>query len=261
MAIVTVVGSKGGCGVSLLATNLGVALAAENGCLLIDLNPMLGSNDLLLDASIEKSWLDLLPVAGELTEHHLDLATASHTSGLRLLGAPPQRGKTLRRTDVVRLLTKLQERFEWILLDLPIDRTDFMSAAFPLTDVLLLVSTLDPQALRSAKRLLKELPQELQQKTGMVFNQIVRGHPAQPKAIADSLGLPLLAVLPLDQRAVGRQVNFGQPCVLDLQSKYGSAVFNLAARLSSVSGRRMKGVAEEEQSLPGEGQEAKEDSA
>ncbi len=259
MAIVTVVGSKGGCGVSLLATNLGVALAAEDSCLLIDLNPMLGSDDLLLDVSIEKTWLDLLPVAGELTQHHLDLAAVSHTSGLQLLGAPPQRGQVAKRIDMIKLLTQLRGRFEWILLDLPIGRTDLMSAAFPSTDFLLLVCTLDPQALRSAKRLVQELPRELRQKTGLVFNQIMRGHPAQPRVVADSMGLPLLAVLPLDQRAVGRQVNFGQPCVVDSQSRYGSAVANLAARLSSVSARRRGGVVGEGESLLGAGQAAEED--
>jgi len=63
MAVVGIRGVKGGSGASLLATNLGIALAAREPCLLIDLHARLGYDDLLLDLTVEKSWQDLLPVA------------------------------------------------------------------------------------------------------------------------------------------------------------------------------------------------------
>ena len=261
MAVISVLGAKGGCGVSLLATNLGVALAAEDSCLLIDLNPLLGYDDLLLDVSIQKTWLDLLPVAGELTEHHLELAIASHASGLRLLGAPQQRGGKVRRVDLVKLLKGLRARFQWILLDMSSARMDLMAAAFTDTDLLLLLSTLDPQSLRAAKRLAQELPQELSQNTGMAFNQIMPGHPVKPKAVVASLGLPLLAELPYDQRAVGRQVNFGGPCVADSRSHYGRAVVQLAARLSVAAARGQTSASGEDRMQLVGGDKAKEDAA
>ncbi|GAG87437.1 unnamed protein product, partial [marine sediment metagenome] len=251
-------GVKGGCGVSLLATNLGAALASNDASLLIDLNPLLGSDDLLLDISVQKSWLDLLPVAGELTQHHLDLAAACHASGLRLLGAPPGCGDTVKRADLVKLLKGLKKRFAWILLDIPAMRVDYAQAAFPIADILLLVSTLDPQALRSAKRLVQTLPSELRQKTGIIFNQVMRGHPAQPKATAASLGLPLLGVLPFDQHATGRQVNFGQLCVDDPRSPYGKAVAHLASRLTGGAAQRQMGSSTDMPRHPVGGQEMKE---
>jgi pilus assembly protein CpaE len=261
MAAVGVFGVKGGCGASLLATNLGVALAGNDACLLIDLNPMLGSDDLLLDLALEKSWLDLLPVAGELTQHHLDLAAACHASGLRLLGAPPGCGDTVRRADLVKLLKGLKKRFVWILLDIPAMRVDYAQAAFPIADILLLVSTLDHQALRSAKRLVQTLPSELRQKTGLVFNQVMRGHPAEPKATAASLELPLLGVLPFDQHAIGRQVNFGQLCVGDPRSPYGKAVAHLAARLTGGAAQRQMDSTTERPRHTAGGQEMKEKSS
>lgn len=238
MAIVSILGTKGGCGASLLATNLGVALAVRQGCLLIDLNPLLGSDDLLLDLTIEKSWFDLLPVAGELTQHHLELAAACHASGLRLLGAPEQRGGRVKQAELVKLLKGLREKFAWILLDVPAMNLDVSPAAFAVTDYLVLVCTIDPQPLRSLKRLAAGLPHEFREKTGVVFNQVIPGHPALPRATAESLGLPLLAALPFDPRAVGMQVNFGHPCVADARSRYGRAVNQLAARLSDVAARR-----------------------
>ena len=237
MAIVSLLGTKGGCGVSLLAANLGVALAVKESCLLIDLNPLLGSDDLLLDLPIEKSWFDMLPVGGELTQHHLDLATACHSSGLRLLGAPEQRGGRVKQGDLVRLLKGLRELFAWTLLDVPAMNLDVSPAAFSATDFLILVSTVDPQPLRSLKRLVAGLPHEFREKTGLVFNQALQGHPALPKATAASLGLPLLAVLPFDPRGVGMQVNFGYPCVADARSTYGRAVKQLAFRLVDIETR------------------------
>jgi len=250
MAAVGIFGVKGGCGASLLATNLGAALAGNDACLLIDLNPMLGSDDLLLDVEVQKSWLDLLPVAGEFTQHHMDLTAVCHSSGLRLLAAPPGCGDTVRRADLVKLLKRLKKRFVWILLDIPAMRVDYAQAAFPIADILLLVSTLDPQALRSAKRMLQTLPGELRHKTGIVFNQVMRGHPAEPKATAASLELPLMGVLPFDQRAVGRQVNFGQLCVGDPGSSYGKAVAHLAARLTGGAAQRVMDTSTERPGHP-----------
>jgi Flp pilus assembly CpaE family ATPase len=239
MSVLSVVGAKGGCGVSLLATNLGVALAARTDCLLVDLNPVLGSNDLLLNVKTEKSWLDLLPVAGELRQRHLDLAAVPHPSGLHLIAAPEQRAGKVKQADLIRLLKALRERYTWVLLDVPVMTMDVTPAAFAATDLLLLLTTLDPQALRALQRLAAGLPQEFRRKTGLVFNQILSGHPAQPEAIAGSLELPLLATLPYDPRPIREQVNFGQPCVREGRSPYGRAVLKLAASLNALaSGNR-----------------------
>jgi Flp pilus assembly CpaE family ATPase len=246
MTMISVVGARGGSGVSLLATNLGVALAAMDTCLLLDLNPLLGYDDLLLDLKVERSWIDLLPVAGELTDHHLNLAAGSHASGLRFLGAPHSSSIKMKRTDVTRLLKELEKRFTWLLLDLPVMDVGMTSVAFPLTDILLLVSTMDPQSLRSAKRLTETLPASLLHKAGMVFNQVTPGHPADPEAAASPLGLPLLAVLPVEYDAVGRQVNFGQPCVANPQSKYGRAVTHLAERMAHMGSDRQTELSSKE---------------
>lgn len=231
MTVLGLIGAKGGCGVSLLATNLGVALAASEPCILLDFNSLLGSDDLLLDLVVDKSWLDLLPVVGELTDHHLNLAAGSHHSGLLLLGAPHSLPSKIRRGDMIRLLNALKKRFTWLLLDLPIAKEDTLSLFFQVLDGLLLVSTMDPPSLRSAKRLTGVLPENILQTTGVVFNQVTRDHPVDPAAAASSLGLPLIAMLPVDRDAVSRQVNFGRPCATDRRSQYGSAVTYLAARL------------------------------
>jgi MinD superfamily P-loop ATPase len=74
MPILAVTGAKGGCGASLVATNLALALTPYGETLLVDMHVGDAGDDLLLDLSSERSWADLLPVASELTERHLELA-------------------------------------------------------------------------------------------------------------------------------------------------------------------------------------------
>ncbi len=233
MAVVGIHGAKGGCGASLLATNLGVALAARSSCLLIDLHPQLGYDDMLLDLTVERSWQDLIPVAEEITQHHLDLALAQHESGLWFLAAPDREGQEPNRDLMAILWKDLAGRFSWLLLDLPLASIHEARSAMPILDVLLIVSTLDPPALRSAKRIVDNLPKALEPRTALVLNQVTKDHPAHPASIAASIGRPLAALLPLDATAVGQQVHFGNACVGDPDSAYGRAVKQLAASLMS----------------------------
>jgi Flp pilus assembly CpaE family ATPase len=98
-------------------------------------------------------------------------------------------------------------------------------------DQFTLVATADPLALRSTRRLLGELPISVTERTGLVLNQYTARHPTKPRSIAEALNLKLLATLPHDGRAIGYQVNFGRPCVLDPRSVYGRTVSAFTSRL------------------------------
>ena len=234
MPSVAVVGAKGGCGASLVATNLAIALTRHGSTLLADLHNGDGTDDLLLDLHPERSWADLLPVAGELEPRHLDLATRTHASGLRFLAAPSQPAP-LEKDQVALLLQVLAMRVEWLVLDLPSSPPEVAPA-----DSVLVVATPDPPALRGAQALLKRLPPEARSRAGLVLNQVSRAHPGHPASIASALACPLLGVLPSDARAVGFQVSFGRPCALDPGSAFGRGAAAIARVLA---GKRTAGRA------------------
>ncbi len=213
---------------------------------MVDLSPGLGYGDLLLDLTSERSWADLLPVATELNDRHLDLTIANHSSGLRFLRAPERQLIEFDTEALRSLLQALADQFAWLVLDLPSGMDEIKRPSLSITDVVLLVSTADPPALRAAQRLMEASPGELKEKTGLVLNQITRRHPAKPQQVAESLDLPLLAALPPDPRGVGYQVNFGRPCTLDERSTLGRAVNGLGRRLLSV-------IAQRDHSTVGEG--------
>ncbi len=242
MTVIGILSAKGGVGASLVATNLGCALAGYGQTLLLDLNPGSGADDLLLDLSPQRSWVDLLPVVKEISPKHLQLVIAQHASGLNFMRTPDMWLSDIDWLAVVQLLSSLAGKNEWLLLDMPTGMSTATQSVFSMMDIALVVTTADPPALRAAGRLITSLPPELRGQSGLVVNQTTRRHPVSPAEIARSLEIPLLAALQPDPRAVGYQVSFGNPCVSDNRSSFGRGVVLLAARLrKAVVGRKELG--------------------
>ncbi|MDF1499376.1 MAG: AAA family ATPase [Anaerolineales bacterium] len=240
MAIVAVIGSKGGVGTSLIATNLGCSLAGPGSSLLVDLHAGNGVDDLLLDSSAEKTWLELFPVLNELQSKHVDLATSTHSSGLKLMRGPEGWNPVAGSEDARKLIRALDDLFDWCLIDLPPGLSLANQALLAISDAILLVTSADPPALRGALRFATALPSGSADRVGLVVDQINRQHPSTASQIAESLGMPLLAALPPDPRAVGYQIHFGRACVLDRASPFGRGIRALAGRLQKSAGGQIR---------------------
>jgi pilus assembly protein CpaE len=206
MGVLTVFSAKGGCGASLVATNLALALNRTSPALLIDLHAGMGTDDLLLDLRGEHAWTELLPVAAQLTNRHLELVASRHAEGLILLAAPASPSIDVPQDGRVRvLLDALSARHAWVVVDAPSGAWDPVCAET--SDLFLLVTTADPPALRCARRLLLSRPPATHGRLGLILNQFGRGQPASASEIAASLECPLLAVIPSDSRGAGYQVS------------------------------------------------------
>lgn len=236
MGVLTVFSAKGGCGASLIATNLSLALAHSAPTLLLDLHGQEGTDDLLLDLRSSHAWPELLPVAAELTDRHIELVSSRHPEGLVVLAAASSGTDPPLAQPTRSLIEALARRYAWMILDAPSGAWSPVPAE--LSDTLLLVTTADPPALRCAKRLLQARPQGTQAQVGLVLNQFGRGQPASASEVAASLDCPLLAAVPVDPRGVGYQVNLGRPCALDRQSPLGRTVVGLARRLTASGNRK-----------------------
>ncbi len=240
MGLLTVFSAKGGCGASLIATNLAVSLARAAPTVLIDLHAQQGTDDLLLDLRPDHAWPELLPVAPELTDRHIELVGCRHAEGLVLLAAPASLPADPTQDIRTRLLLEaLARRLAWVVVDAP--SGSWSPACAEISDTQLLVTTADPPALRCARRLLHSRPPAAHSRVGLVLNQFGRGQPASASEVAASLECPLLAAVPVDPRGVGYQVNFGRPCALDRQSALGRSMMTLARRLAAGGSRRPEG--------------------
>jgi Flp pilus assembly CpaE family ATPase len=232
MSVLLVTSPKGGSGASVLATNLALALCRRASCLLVDLHADEGIDDLLMDLSPDHGWRDLLSLLGNVTHEHFRTAAAVHPSGLLLLSARRSRALPDTFEPPSELVQELADFAAWTVVDLPpgwaADGTILALAAY-----VLLVATMDPPCLRCVRAWLQELGPEYRGRLAVVLNQVSRQPPAPPAAIAASLEVPLLAVLPADPAAVGNQIHFGVAAVHSSASVYGRAVERLAHRLVS----------------------------
>src|SRR5258708_4719764 len=87
--IVTVTGPRGGCGKTVIATNLAVALSGiSDKVSLVDLNLWGGDIAMLLDMTPRRTLGDLLPGFGGIDYDVVDSVMAKHTSGVSVLAAP-----------------------------------------------------------------------------------------------------------------------------------------------------------------------------
>lgn len=230
MPVIAVFGAKGGVGASLVAVNLGRHLVERDPTLLVDLVPMTGCCDLLLDVSFERSWAELLPVADELSKRHLELSVVRHSSGLALLAAPQNCDTNPNRTGA--LLGELATRWPWLVLDGGSGCTPYRSPVFSVADLAVLVTTPDPPALRAANRWRDRTQAELKQaRWGLVINQLSSDHPAHPERTAASLETELLGVLPPDRETVAQQIHFGRHPSRAGGSKFTTAMERLTERL------------------------------
>ncbi|MBL7162247.1 MAG: AAA family ATPase [Anaerolineales bacterium] len=238
--VIGVFSAKGGVGKSLVAANLGAVFAAGHRLptALIDLNAGLGAADLLLDLEPERSWSDLLPVVGELTPQHLNLAITKHESGLHLLACPevPDAQANLTRDSLEALLTAFRQEYALTLLDVPTGMGIINVAAFHLVDIRLILLTPDAPALRATQRYTNSLSKN-EKPVGLVLNQYERGAPVSPKEIESHLEQRLYAILPVDQSAVWANISYGQPCALRQRRGLGRALRGLSKTVLKVAKR------------------------
>jgi pilus assembly protein CpaE len=232
--VIGIFSAKGGVGKTILATNLAVACGVghrrKTG--LIDLNPGLGTADLLLDLAPENSWGDLIPVIDELSAKHLKLAVSEYRPGVDLLASPPEmtwKG-SLTKKNLALLLEVFREEYDLIVLDTSPGSGSVSSAALSLADVRLIMITPDAPSLRATSRYLADLSDK-DKTTGLLINQQSSGSAITPDEIKEHLGVHLFGVFPIEAASVWANISYGDPCVLRKSSKLGKVIRQFTVRL------------------------------
>lgn len=231
MTIIAVMSAKGGVGVSLIASNLALALQELGPCLLFDLQDALHYDDLLLNLEASCSWTDLLPVSAELKTSHIELATATHSSGLSYLKGSMVFAGNITVQSILELLQHLAANFTWLVIDCPKGAHSWTLAALTVCQLSLLVTTPDPPALRATARFLGVVNRADRSKMRLIVNQIYRNHPARVLNIADRMDCRMLIELPIDCPAIAEQVHFGRGISTNGQTPFANAIDQLAKKI------------------------------
>lgn len=240
--IITVTGPRGGCGKTVITTNLAVALTSlTDKVAAVDLNLWGGDIAMLLDMTPRRTLGDLLPGFGGIDYDVVDSVMGKHASGVSLLAAPLTGtfdGSTLSRYMVQGILEALREHYQCTLVDTGYANLESTLAAMDYADVILVVVGMDLPRLRDGKLYLKNLmaanyPKE---KLRVVVNRGGGSKEIPAGEVESILEFPVLAQLPNDDGLVGTSVNLGQPFVTSSPHKpLSRAVQTLAETLSPVA--------------------------
>jgi pilus assembly protein CpaE len=235
--IIAVFGSKGGAGTSTLAVNLAVALREETKerVALVDANFEFGDIGVFLNLPNSRTIAEMTGEKTEIDEDLLDGTMASHTSGVKVLLAPPrpELAELIKTDHLKRIMDLLSNAFDYIVIDLWKSFHEATILFLDLADQIVLVSTSDISAIKNAK-LFFELTDALgypSEKTFFVLNKEDGRSGITAKDIQASIKHPVGITLPKDERTSILALNRGVPFVLSQRKLPLAQAYYTMARL------------------------------
>jgi pilus assembly protein CpaE len=217
--ITSVFSTKGGLGVSTLATNVAVCLAerAHGGALLIDLDTRQSDVATFLNLHPSYSVLDAVENLDRLDESFLQGLLTKHASGLLVLPGPSRIERGQLTAEQVRVaLEIIRSHFDHLVLDLRHDLDPGTIAALEASDTILYLTGLTVSALRSGAAGLaafRHLGINLSRVKVVVMREGT-GEDVTLKHAQEALGHPIFWRTPSDYPTVVSSINAGQPVVL-----------------------------------------------
>jgi pilus assembly protein CpaE len=218
--IITVFSAKGGCGKTTVATNVAAALAAggRSSVCLLDLDLAFGDVAIALQLVPARTAIDAVAMSGSIDEMGASSLVTPHSKGLDAICAPLEPGEAERvpASTVVELLRVLKRMYDYIVIDTPPAFTEHVLASFDVSDVYILLATLDIPALKNLRLTLDMLdvlgyPRESWQ---VVLNRSDSRVGLSVDDVTRTLKVPLATQIP-SSRSVSASINKGVPIVLD----------------------------------------------
>jgi pilus assembly protein CpaE len=218
--VVAVFSPKGGAGRTTLATNLALALHKETNqrVALLDANLQFGDVGVLLNLNPKnKSVLDAVE-GGEPDVDIIESVMIDHSTGLRVLLAPPSpEGADLVTPAYLRkIVDTLRETHDWVIVDLPSGLNDHSLTVLDAADQILVVAALEITTIKNV-RLFLEVADQLDYERSKLRLVINRSDASQGIRIGDveaSIRRSVDGTIVSDGRLAVLAVNRGVPFVV-----------------------------------------------
>lgn len=231
---IAVFSSKGGCGTSLIATNL--ALLQKAPTVLVDLNLQSGDLELLLGLKPKFSLADVVENRERLDDALLASYITPHSKNLSLLAAPikAETAEDIEPKHIYEILELLRRRHEYVIIDTPHSFDSVTISALDHADQILVVLTLEIHAIRSTRRAL-DIFDRLgypRKKVKIVVNRWSKNIELDQKQVENFLGERVVGFIQSDYKAAVNSINLGQPLITSApHSRVTTDLQNLAATL------------------------------
>jgi pilus assembly protein CpaE len=237
--LITVVSASGGCGRTLVAANLAVALAKKHGrCGLFDLDLQGGDLATSLNLKPRHSIVDLCRSMDKLDQKMFEQSLAEHECGVSVLAGPDNWDDARHVTldGLQKALRFGRSLFPYVVADLDgFWQKDF---AYPLqqsTTVILLVR-LDFAAVRKARRALSCFERSGVDRDNVLLVAARSGRQKEigTAQVESALGMKIRLSVPEDPSAANSSTNCGVPVVLESPSSaISKAIVALANTIAS----------------------------
>ena len=249
--VITLVGAKGGTGVTSLALHLALELAEEGRkrCLLIDQHPALGDASLYLGTGRHKySFYELASNRDRLDEDLLKGFLLNHDSGLDLLDSPETVDAIYGapRSAVEHTLAFLAETYQYLVIDCPPALTEGTRACIAASDQVAIVMTAELPSVRNTVSYIEHLlelgynPNTIY----LVLNRYSKKGPLSDDRIESALGRSISLRVPNSYNEVVRAINSGAPISGEKKSGFCAAIQTWAHELGSSGSANSPVVAE-----------------
>jgi pilus assembly protein CpaE len=152
--LICVLGSKGGVGKTVAATNLGAALATRGKrTVLIDLDLQFGDVALALGLAPETTLFDLAVSGGSLDADKLDDFMLRHPSGLRVLAAParPDQAVSVTAQMLTTVYSLLRNEYDFVVVDTPPAFTSEVIATVDVATWICMIAMFDALSLKNTR--------------------------------------------------------------------------------------------------------------
>ena len=218
--VIAVFSPKGGAGCTTLATNLALALRRETNqsVALVDANLQFGDIGVLLNLNPKnRSMLDAVE-GGEPDPDILSSVMIDHSTGIRVLLAPPSpEGADLVTPAYLRkIIDMLRLTHDWVVVDLPSGLNDHTLGVLDAADQILVVAALEITTIKNV-RLFLEVADQLDYDRSKIRLVINRSDASQGIRIGDveaSIRRPIDGSIVSDGRLAVLAVNRGVPFVI-----------------------------------------------
>ena len=217
--VVSVFSTKGGCGKSLVASNLAVLAAdrLQQRTALVDLDLQSGDLAIMFQVMPALSIYDAALDADRLDQEALEGYFTGHRSGVSLLAAPlePSLAEQVEPDGVKAILELLPTMFPLTIVDGPPLFTDQMLLALDVSDQIVLVGSMDVPSIKNLKLAISTITQlgHPREQLKIVLNRADSKVGLRTNEVEKSLGVEIDVQIP-SSRDVPLSINQGTPLAM-----------------------------------------------
>lgn len=245
--VIAFVGSKGGTGRTMSAVNTAISLHRQQkrSVVIVDADYAAPAVDVMLNLEGDKDISLLLARLSRLDQELIDGVLAHHSSGIRVLLAPPpgQGMPAITMQHLEQVVGHLRQMFDWVIVDLGAANGEADYAFLDFADQVVVVTLPEMVCLRNTRLMLDQFQLRgfQQEQAWLLLNRATMNGGIRKRDIEERLHVRIKHTVPEDQPLVSYSVNRGVPLVMsNPRSAVARALVEFAALFGKPASKAVK---------------------